>query len=160
MSKKGRYIGGHTVVSRKSSFFQSSKKDEYLSQKEVKKINEERKLQNRILRDKTQKLIATCIQNIKLSKSPNSPYKKNSNEAIHHFLREIIRLLFNKTQLGLRKEYSATILKRLANLGIKKKMIKEHFNKYANNKIMSEMKKSFYRSSFTAFIEKQRLNRD
>ena len=33
-------------------------------------------------------------------------------------------------------------------------------NKYANNKIKSEMKKSFYRSSFTALIEKQRLNRD
>ena len=135
MSKKGSYIGGSTVVSRNSSFFRKSKENhEYLSPKEA------RKAQRKILQDKTKKLITNCIHNMKLSKSSNSPYNKNSSGVLHHYLKEIIVLMFNKTNLGIKRKYSASILNQLENMEIKKKTIKKYIDKYANNEIKIVMK--------------------
>ena len=135
MSKKGRYIGGNTVVSKNSSFFRVSKDDNtHLSPNELKRAK------RKILEAKTRELIDNCINNIKLSKSSNSPYKKNSDGVTHHYLKEIIILMFNKTNLGIKKKYSETILNQLTSLDVKNKTIKKYIDKYANNEIKGIMK--------------------
>ena len=135
MSKRGRYIGGSTVISKNSCFFKPSKNEtDHLAPKEA------RKVQRKILENKTKNLINNCINNIKLSRSKNSPYKKNSDGVTHHYLKEIIILMFNKTNLGIKKRYSKTILDQLTNLEVKNKTIKKYIDKYANDEIKGIMK--------------------
>ena len=135
MSKKGRYIGGNTVVSRNSSFFRVSKDDhDHLSPNELKRAK------RKLLEARTRELIDNCIKNIKLSRTSNSPYKKNTYGVTHHYLKEIIILMFSKTNLGIKKRYSETILNKLASLDIKNKTIKKYIDKYANDEIKEIMK--------------------
>ena len=48
--------------------------------------------------------------------------------------------MFNKTNLGIKRKYSASILNQLENMGIKKKTIKKYIDKYANNEIKIVMR--------------------
>ena len=48
--------------------------------------------------------------------------------------------MFSKTNLGIKKRYSETILNQLASLDIKNKTIKRYIDKYANDEIKEIMK--------------------
>ena len=102
--------------------------------------NELKRAKRKLLEARTRELIENCIKNIKLSRTSNSPYKKNTDGVTHHYLKEIIILMFSKTNLGIKKRYSETILNQLASLDIKNKTIKKYIDKYANDEIKEIMK--------------------
>ena len=124
MSKKGSYIGGHTVLGKNSSFFWKSKKDNT-----VKTFNKDKKKQ-----------IKSCIQNIILCYSKENPYP-NKDQAVYHFLKEISLVLFTKSNLGSDKNFFNQTKDELLKIGVSEKFFNKVFTKKLLKFKVSEDKK-------------------